>query len=951
MPGLQAEVILHEPAVRQPVFFNFDEKGRIWVVQFLQYPYPAGVRIVDLDDQFHAVYDRVPPAPPNHVRGADRITIHSDRDGDGLFETHKVFLDGLNITTAVERGRAGVWVLNPPYLLFYPDRNDDDLPDSDPIVHLSGFGLEDTHSTANSLRWGPDGWLYGAHGSGCSATIRRPGLDDAQPGFYFKGQAIWRYHPAQRRFELFSEGGGNTYGLEFDVAGRAYSGLNGGGHRGFHFVQGGYYNKNFGEHGYFTNPHAFGHFNVMNHDQQVPRFSHTFVIYEAKDLPHQYHQKIIAPVPLQHHLVLSELFTHGSTFQTRDLGLFLESSDAWFRPVDIKTGPDGAVYVADWYDTRLTHMDPRDTWDRHHGRIYRIKSAAAYPQRRVNLAQEPSSALVPLLSHPNKWFRQTALRLIADRQDQTILPSLNSLLNSPDAPVDALWALHLLGAFNSQSAPTLLRHSSPPIREWTVRLLGDNPDLHTADIGALLQKAASQEPSLAVRSQLASTARRLPGEIALPILFSLARQAADASDPHIPLLLWWALESKAISHRTQIVQSFSSADVWTSPILRNDLAHRLARRYASQLTPENQSALSLLLRSAPDSAAKNELVRGINDALKGRGVQPLMSHLESALQSSETTSNATQLALALRRDDPKALTPAISFILRKDPSRAPDQLQLIEALGETAKPEVLPALLQLLFSSTQPTLQSAALNALSHFDDPSLPDELFAQWAHLDLSLRRQAIALLATRAHWAKRLISAAGNSGTLSKQDIPIEVIERLRLWADPELAQAVQRHFGQPRRASSAEKQTRINTLANAFRTHSNPNLAHGKSHFMTRCSACHRLHGQGSDIGPDLTPLERNNIENMLLSLIDPNAGIREGYTLFQIDTKDGRSLAGFITDRAANQITLRDPSGQLLTVPTEQITSEKSQNISLMPEGLLDDLTPSQIADLLFFLSK
>jgi hypothetical protein len=278
--GLEADVVLHEPLVRQPVFLNFDERGRLWVVQLLQYPYPAGLKIVDLDHQFHASYDREPPAPPyaegSPFRGQSRITIHEDSNGDGTYDRHKVFLDGLSIVTAVEHGRGGVWVLHPPYLLFFADRDRDDRPDGPPQVHLAGFGLEDTHATANSLRWGPDGWLYGGHGSGCSVAIRRPafpgdakgasraagpgasaepGLDD--PPFYFKGQAIWRYHPATRRFELFAEGGGNTYGVEFDAAGQVFSGHNGGNTRGFHFVQGGYYQKNWGEHGYLTNPYAW----------------------------------------------------------------------------------------------------------------------------------------------------------------------------------------------------------------------------------------------------------------------------------------------------------------------------------------------------------------------------------------------------------------------------------------------------------------------------------------------------------------------------------------------------------------------------------------------------------------------------------------------------------------------------------------------------------------------
>src|SRR6185295_14802198 len=142
-----------------------DERGRLWVVQYLQYPQPAGLTMLSHDGVWRAHYDKVPAPPPNHVRGLDKVTIHEDADGDGAFEKETVFVDGLNIATSAARGRGGVWILNPPYLLFYRDADGDDVPDGPPEVRLAGFGLEDTYSTAIGLVWGPDGWLYGGQGS------------------------------------------------------------------------------------------------------------------------------------------------------------------------------------------------------------------------------------------------------------------------------------------------------------------------------------------------------------------------------------------------------------------------------------------------------------------------------------------------------------------------------------------------------------------------------------------------------------------------------------------------------------------------------------------------------------------------------------------------------------------------------------------------------------------
>jgi len=170
--GLTIDLVASEPVIRQPIDLHFDDRGRLWVVQYLQYPFPAGLTITSYDQYLRARYSAVPEAPPNHVRGADKITVLEDTDGDGTFDAHKDVITGLNIATSVLTGRGGVWVMNPPYLLFYRDRTGDGLPDGDPEVRLAGFGLEDTHSLANSLTWGPDGWLYGVHGSTSTAKVR-----------------------------------------------------------------------------------------------------------------------------------------------------------------------------------------------------------------------------------------------------------------------------------------------------------------------------------------------------------------------------------------------------------------------------------------------------------------------------------------------------------------------------------------------------------------------------------------------------------------------------------------------------------------------------------------------------------------------------------------------------------------------------------------------------------
>ncbi|MFM8400145.1 MAG: PVC-type heme-binding CxxCH protein, partial [Pirellula sp.] len=260
--GLQWKLLLSEPLITQPLMISFDAQGRLWLVEYRQYPNPEGLKVLSKDRHWRVVYDSVPKPPgAGGLVGRDRISIHEDKDNDGNYETHHVFVDGLNIATSVLPVANGAWVLNPPYLLFYADQDQDLKADGPPEVHLEGFGLEDTHSVVNNLTMGPDGWIYGAQGSTVSGAMKAPGSADKP--IQSLGQAIWRYHPQTRKYEIFAEGGGNAFGVAFDDRGEVFSGHNGGDTRGFHYYQGGYYRKGFSKHGSLSNPHSYGYLEPM----------------------------------------------------------------------------------------------------------------------------------------------------------------------------------------------------------------------------------------------------------------------------------------------------------------------------------------------------------------------------------------------------------------------------------------------------------------------------------------------------------------------------------------------------------------------------------------------------------------------------------------------------------------------------------------------------------------
>ena len=943
---LEIDQVLTEPIVRQPLFLKFDERGRLWVDQFIQYPHPAGLKMVSKDRHWRAVYDKVPPPPPHHFKGADKISIHEDTDGDGVFDKHKVFVSGLSIVTSFARGRGGLFVLNPPYLLFYPDKNNDDIPDGDPTVLLAGFGLEDTHSATNSLRWGPDGWLYASQGSTVSANIIRPGLDKTP--VRSMGQLIWRYHPESKRYEIFAEGGGNSYGVEFDSKGRVYSGYNGGKTRGFYYVQGGYYQKSFRKHGALSNPYSFGYFPYMKNQPLdktgAPRFTHDFLIYEGAALPRKYRGRLFGVNPLQRRLVFSDIFPDGSTRQTRDLGYPVTSSDPAFRPVNVRTGPDGAIYIADFYEPQISHREHfSGQISKSTGRVYRLKAKDARPLQPFDLSRKSTAELVAVLRHPNKWFRQTALRLIADRRDRSIIPLLWKNIDSETGQLalESLWALNLVGGLDDAAALKTLHHANPYVRLWTVRLLGDRRQV-SPPVSRVLAELAGSDRSVEVRSQLACSAKRLPARDGLPIVRNLLANKEDAADPYMPLLIWWALESKTASDRDAVLQLFRDRSVWSMPIAEQAILERLARRYAQSGTRKDLLTCARLFKLAPDAAHGKQLLKGFEQAFKGRSLAVLPDELIRAIDKL----GGGSLILQVRQGKPQAVRKALKIIANRKAKPA-ERLEYVRTFGEVRQPRCVPVLLDLLRASRDNPLRMAALSALMSYDSPKIGEVVVGLYPAFPDDVRTAAQVLLAGRKVWSRQFLEAV-DRGNISRNIVPLETVRRITFHRDKRIAALVRKHWKHLDGASTAEMQRQIVRLGGVLATGSGVPLA-GRALFNKTCAKCHMLFGQGGRIGPDLTSYKRDDLRNIVANVVNPSASIREGFESYLILTEDGRTVSGFLFDQDNRVVVIRGVDGQNVTIPRDQIEEMIRQKKSLMPEGLLKNLTDKQIRDLFAYL--
>jgi putative membrane-bound dehydrogenase-like protein len=952
--GLEARVVAAEPTVSQPVAIEFDDRGRLWVIQYLQYPNPAGLQRVKVDRFSRTAYDKVPEPPPHGPKGSDRITILGTPALNGKTTDSKDFINGLNLASGLAFGHGGVFVLQTPYLLFYPDRNGDDVPDSNPEVLLTGFGMEDAHSVANSLTWGPDGWLYGCQGSTVTARIL---------GIEFQ-QGVWRYHPISRRFELFCEGGGNSWGLDFDDEGELLYATNFGEYRMLHGVQGGYYWKSFGKHGALHNPYTYGFF------EHVPYKNFTGghvtvggIIYQGDALPREFRGKYIAGDLLGHSVQWHSLERWGSTFRSGYGGELLVPHDTWFASSDVTMGPGGTIFVADWFDKRTAHPDPDADWDRSNGRIYEIRpihppydliSTNLKNIERVDgsldLKKLSSRRLVELLGSRNDWFVRKARRVLADRRDKSVIPALRkqALESSDDhLALESLWALYVSGGFNEKLASKLLSHRNPAVRRWTVRLLGDENRVSPA-IAKQLLALAKTEPEVSVRAQLACLAKRISAEHGLPIAEAILARNLDAKDPYIPLLLWWSIEHQAVPAMEQVTRTFIKPAAWESAMTREVILPRLMRRYAAESTVKSYAACASLLESAPGDNGRNAMLAALDQGLpatsNGEDKNAVLLDPLRKLWKDDSTDVALIRILARLGHEP-ARKRAIALAENRE-AKTEARVAMLALLGEIADPSCVGSVLSCV-SPTQPeSVQLAALSSLQSFPNAEIRDVL-AAFSSLSAPVRSKARDVFLSRKSWAALFLGRI-DAGTLAAGEVPVDQLQKVALLDDANLDALVRKHWGNITAGTEEEKLADVRRFNNDLRAFPG-NASPGHEIFTKNCGVCHRLFGEGGQIGPDLTGANRKDRDYLLVNTVDPSAVIRKEFANFNVQTEDGQTVSGLIAEQSPDSVTLLLSTGERCSFPRTKIKVIEESKTSLMPERLLHGLTPQELRDLFAYL--
>jgi putative membrane-bound dehydrogenase-like protein len=937
--GFRVSLFAAEPDVVQPIAMTIDPKGRLWVVENYSYPIWLG-----------------------GPTGKDRILIFEDADNDGHFDRRTVFYDKGTNFTGIELGFGGVWVCATPNLLFFPDRDGDDRPDGEPIIKLDGWSTHAQHNMFNALKWGPDGWLWGCNGILATSRVGKPGAPDDRRTAINCG--VWRYHPVREDFEVVAHGTTNPWGLDFDEFGEAFISNCVIPHL-FHVVPGAHFQRMYGE-DLIPNRYALmetcaDHIHWAGgrwqdsrdgkgkHGEAGGGHAHVgLLIYQGDNWPERYRGGVFMCNLHGHRVNHDRLARRGSSYVARHEVDFLMANDAWFRGLELKCGPDGSVFLTDWYDTGECHENDADNAHRENGRIYRISHGSAKPAK-VDLAALDNQALAGLQFHQNEWFVRTARRLLQERalagRDLTAAQRLLHERLQPNAEAShqlrALWALHTIGRLDEKRGHELLAFPSEHIRAWAIRLLCDAGAPSSATFARFVELAKS-DPSPKVRLALASVLQRLPANQRWAIAEPLLSHAEDATDRVIPLMLWYGIEPTVAGAIEGVVKRAARGRV---PLVCQFVARRAVEANAAI----GLAAVIGALRTADDAIRERYLV-GAHEALRGRKhvLRPKNWPDEFALLVSrpdpEVVENALLLALDL--EEPKAIA-TLRGIVEDRHSPAAMRQRMLAALVERRVAGLAADLHTLLDDSA---MRGQALRALSAYDSPDTPQIVLRRYAGLSQSERDDAIATLASRPAWALALLDAI-SQGQVSRRDMNASIARQLLAFGDRRIAERLESAWGkvQPTSKRKAEllRQYKATLAANPDGP---PDLSRGRGVFNRTCLQCHKMYDAGGDVGPDLTGSDRANPDYILENVLDPSAAVSHDYTVTSVATSDGRLISGIIREKTDASLVLQTANERVL-ISREDVDAVKPSDISMMPEGLLEKLSDQEVRDLFAYLAS
>jgi putative membrane-bound dehydrogenase-like protein len=927
IPGFTVNAWAAEPMIEQPMAFAWDDRGRLWVAENRDYE-TRGRGFSNA--------------------GTSRIVILEDANRDGVADSRKVFMEGIVFPSALAIGFDGVFVGAPPNLLFVPDRDRDDRADMDKIeVRLTGWGLQDRHEVLNSLHWGPDGWLYGLQGVFTTSKVRKPegrgrlyAHREPFPADVLSGNGVeinggvWRYHPTKDVFEVVAHGVSNPWGIDYDPKGQLLISACVIPHL-WHVVPGGIYQRQSGRH---FNPYVYSDIQtIADHRHQSAHGGAR--VYQSDAFPASQRGRVFMANIHEHAILSDVLVRRGSGFTAHHGEELLMANNAHWIGFSLEIGPDGFLYVLDWHDSDIcgNAVEHGQT-----GRIFRIAStpslASSFEGRYGDLRALSEAQLVDLQTSPSDWHARRARVILQGLAAKgQLAPTTHAALRqmfrthqSPDVRLRAMWALHVTGGWTPAALVDALRDRDEHVRAWAVQMLTEDRAAPSEAI-AMFTRMASDDRSAVVRLYLASALQRVNGEARWNMARALMAHDEDAADHNLPMMIWLGIE----------------------PLVAADPGRALAQASDSRIPRLAQ----FIARRSVDAGALDQLVAAI-----GRGPRTLVSLLEGMRDGLAGRFDAmappawSSVLARLRRSDARVAELAGEVARQfNDTDTAQKNIATLRASGEPI--ENRRHAVQVLAAQRRPQLAGAladlfdvaalrvvVIRAIAAFDDDALGKMLVARYEGLSADEKREALQTLASRPRYGRMLTEAIA-SGSVSRRDIPSHLARQLRRVVGVRFAEV----WGTVENDVIEEKTlARYRSLLGGTRLES-ANLASGKALFNKACGTCHKLYGEGGELGPDLTGSNRQNLEYLLFNVLNPNGDVPDGYRMTIVTTRDGRTLSGNVIAESDRQITLRMAGQPAVLINLADIQSREVSAASMMPPGLFDALTDREVIDLVAYL--
>ncbi|QDT98336.1 hypothetical protein V144x_38220 [Gimesia aquarii] len=929
-PDFEMQVVAAEPQVINPVAVAFDESGSLWVVEMTDYPHG--------------------PQPGEDPKS--RIKLLRDKNDDGYYETAKVFADKLLFATGIQPWKGGLIVTLAGKVQFMKDTNGDDKAD---VVEtwFTGFKEENSQLRANHPTLGLDNHIYIANGlRGGSVIATHPQWKKEAKQVPING-LDFRFQPLSGHYESIS--GIGQFGLTFDDYGNRFVCSNRNPNK--HIVLENRYLK---RNSYLAVKSVFHDVSPSAETSRVYAISRTWTtstlhagqftaacgvtIYRGGLFPKGFYGNSFTCEPTANLVHRDVMTPQGATYDSkygRDQVEFLASRDEWFRPVNMANGPDGALYLCDMYRAVIEHpqfmpvelkkrSDLNDGIDR--GRIYRIIPKGAKIKRGAFTALKDATLeqLAAALSSGDAWQRETASRLIFERQDPAIQPLLEKLVSegkSEHARIHALWALEGLGRLNASVLKTALKDSSQRVKEQAVRLseprLSQDPKLKEKVL-SLVDSADAR-----LRFQLAiSLGEAKDNQAIVDQLAKLMLKGANDSWTRAAVL------SSASDSAVTVLESFLSQLNTTSKNSGiNDAVREMTAAIGPRLKAEEiQETLSLI--AGLDSGHQLELqiagIEGLGTSLRRRGKSIAQYQKQLSIADQKKLRDFFQKIVDIASDSKTPLTQKLNAI-------AVLQFVGFDMNGKT--------LLSLIQDHPSQAVKIAAIGAISPYADDQIGAVLMDGYAKQTPGMRRAILdAMLANQGR--TNLLLDAIEKGEIKISELGPSRSTRLKRHRDPKIKKRAAALFAA---AIPADRQKVLAAYQASLKLKANP--LHGKQVFVKNCVTCHKIGEIGVNVAPDIGDSRSKTPEYLLTNILDPNRAIDANFFSYTIITIDGVVHTGIISSDSGASITLKQPEGKTVTVLKEEIEEMKSSGLSLMPVGLEKTINPQQMADLISFIKN